>query len=426
MKSFYPILLIFCGLATACNNIEDTPSLERNTFIHFFEKGNQYTGQVADLDEDGFVVAANLSLGDLKTAIVITKTDALGNIVWEETIENASVSSIKTVSDGYLIFGDSIEVDPEAQSINDITKTKAQLLKMNKDSHQIVDRVTIKEKNDPTVDYNGNAINVDATGKIVLVGSLSSPNITTQFFVAGINPTTLDTLWTRKKTLIDRDYNNAKSVYFTSSGKIIWASSAVKVQQNTTRAYLTVPVVQPQSDFVNSSYFGENEENYYSAADIQETAVGFGIIGTYSSPSKDRANLYFVRADLNGTIIQGSERFFDGVRSADNTALSDKGTSESEDSGDALTATSDGGFLLAGSSLTTTSRGNGGRDIFLVRIDAFGNVLWNKIIGGAGDETVSTVRTTADGGFLICGSSSINGLSSAYIIKTDRNGEVKN
>ena len=425
MKSLYLLIFISFCLA-ACKDIEDAPALERNTFIRFFEKGDQYTGQVADIDDDGFIVAGNVQTTDLKTAIVVTKTDALGNIIWEETIENASVSSIKTVSDGYLIFGDSIEVDPTAQSINDITKTKAQLLKMNKESHQIIDRVTIKSRSDNTKDFHGYAVNVDASNNIVVVGSINTPTQSTQFFVAGINATSLDTLWTRKKELIDRDYDNSKSVYFTTSGKVIWASSAVKTQQNSVRAYLTIPVVQPQSDFVNSSYFGENEDNYYSAADIKETPIGFGIIGTYSTPSRDKANMYFVRANQNGTIIQGSEKFFDGVHSEDNSILTDKGISESEDSGDALTATSDGGFLLAGSSLTTTSRGNGGKDVFLVRIDAFGNILWNKIIGGAGDETVSSVKTTTDGGFLICGSSAINGLSSAYIIKTDRNGDIKN
>jgi hypothetical protein len=425
MKSFYIIgFTILCFIS--CKDIEDASPSDRKTFIRFFEKGSNYTGQMADVDDDGYIVAANLQEAQ-ETSIVITKTDFSGNILWEETIENASVSSIKSISDGYLIFGDSIEIDPTAASLNDFTKTKAQLLKMNKD-HQIVDRVVIKGKPTATefTDFHGNAVNIDASGTIIAIGSLEPPSQSTLFFVAGINPTTLDTLWTRRKDLIDRNYSNSKSVYFTTTGKIIWASAAVQAQQNTTRAYLTVPVIQPQSDFVNSSYFGENEDNFYSASDIQANAVGFGIVGTYSTPSLDKANMYFVRADQNGTIVPSSALFFDGVRSENNTSLTDKSISDSEDSGNALTATPDGGFLLAGSSLTTTLRGNGGKDLFLIRIDAFGNVLWNKIIGGAGDETVSSVKSTSDGSFIICGSSSINGLSSAFLIKTDRNGNIKN
>jgi hypothetical protein len=86
----------------------------------------------------------------------------------------------------------------------------------------------------------------------------------------------------------------------------------------------------------------------------------------------------------------------------------------------------DGGYLLAGSSITSTARGNGGADIFIIRIDPFGNMLWNQIIGGNGDESVSTVKETSDGGFLICGTLDLAGLTSMYVLKTDRNGELKN
>jgi hypothetical protein len=74
--------------------------------------------------------------------------------------------------------------------------------------------------------------------------------------------------------------------------------------------------------------------------------------------------------------------------------------------------------------LTTPGRGKGGKDIFLIKIDAFGNVVWNKILGGTGNETVSSIRETADGGLLLCGSNEVSGLSSIFIIKTDKNGEL--
>jgi hypothetical protein len=75
--------------------------------------------------------------------------------------------------------------------------------------------------------------------------------------------------------------------------------------------------------------------------------------------------------------------------------------------------------------LTTTTRGNGGLDIFLVKVDGSGNILWNKIIGGDGDETVNSIREAEDGGLVICGSNNLSGLSSIFLIKTDRNGDLK-
>jgi len=74
---------------------------------------------------------------------------------------------------------------------------------------------------------------------------------------------------------------------------------------------------------------------------------------------------------------------------------------------------------------TTLNRGKGGTDIFLVKVDAQGNVLWNKVLGGAGNETVNSIRETADGGLLICGSNDASDLSSIFVMKTDRNGEMK-
>jgi hypothetical protein len=75
--------------------------------------------------------------------------------------------------------------------------------------------------------------------------------------------------------------------------------------------------------------------------------------------------------------------------------------------------------------LTTPNRGNGGKDILLIKVTSQGEILWNKIIGGAGDETVSTIRETDDGGLLICGSNNVSGLSSIFMIKTDAKGELK-
>jgi hypothetical protein len=62
----------------------------------------------------------------------------------------------------------------------------------------------------------------------------------------------------------------------------------------------------------------------------------------------------------------------------------------------------------------------------LIKVDGLGNPVWNKLIGGGGDEFVSTIRETEDGGFLICGTSTISGFSNIFLVKTDEFGELKN
>ena len=62
--------------------------------------------------------------------------------------------------------------------------------------------------------------------------------------------------------------------------------------------------------------------------------------------------------------------------------------------------TPDGGYILLGS---TTSFGNGGSDIYLVRVDKFGNEIWSNTYGGPNDDKGKSIQITDDGGYAILG-----------------------
>lgn len=70
--------------------------------------------------------------------------------------------------------------------------------------------------------------------------------------------------------------------------------------------------------------------------------------------------------------------------------------------------TADGGYIIAGSStssasgdVTGTNHGNG--DIWIVKLDANGNKQWDKLMGSAEGEAANAIRQTADGGYIIAG-----------------------
>ncbi|WP_309607780.1 T9SS C-terminal target domain-containing protein, partial [Flavobacterium sp.] len=83
-----------------------------------------------------------------------------------------------------------------------------------------------------------------------------------------------------------------------------------------------------------------------------------------------------------------------------------------------IKTTSDGGFILAGTSnssnvnTTETSRNDkkeacrGGDDFWIIKLDAKGNEMWQKTIGGMGQEKLQSIVRTLDGGYVIAGSSS--------------------
>jgi hypothetical protein len=88
-----------------------------------------------------------------------------------------------------------------------------------------------------------------------------------------------------------------------------------------------------------------------------------------------------------------------------------------------MEATSDGGFIIAGS---TRSFGAGGSDFYLIRTDAGGDTLWHRTYGGTGTDYARGVRQTPDGGFIVVGSSDVSGAGDydAYVVKTDVAGDT--
>ncbi len=76
-----------------------------------------------------------------------------------------------------------------------------------------------------------------------------------------------------------------------------------------------------------------------------------------------------------------------------------------------IALTNDGGFILAGISSSPKSfdkktNAIGDADFWIIKLDANGNELWQKTIGGQAQEKVQSIRQTADGGYIIGGSSS--------------------
>jgi hypothetical protein len=95
-------------------------------------------------------------------------------------------------------------------------------------------------------------------------------------------------------------------------------------------------------------------------------------------------------------------------------------------------STQDGGFLLAGTSyspkgLDKKDDSKGGSDIWMIRINEFGDELWQKTIGTTSDEEARAVIQTTDLGFFVAGNvqNSTQGYGSkdVLIVKLDKNGK---
>ena len=84
--------------------------------------------------------------------------------------------------------------------------------------------------------------------------------------------------------------------------------------------------------------------------------------------------------------------------------------------------TSDGGFILAGRCQAPAFD----YDLRMTKLNSSGDIEWISAIGGSGDEQALSIKQTSDGGYIMAGwtNSFGSGQQDIYLIKTDQNGDV--
>ena len=170
------------------------------------------------------------------------------------------------------------------------------------------------------------------------------------------------------------------------------------------------------------NYFGgTNTDTCY---DVTETSDGYILVG--SSDSND--------VDINNN--KGSYDFWVLKINKQGTLLWEKSFGGTEiDEARAITKTDNGNFLIIGdtrSSNNQITQNNGGADLWLIKINTNGDLLWQKNYGGSSFDVGRSISKTIDGGFLISGSSrsgdnnfTNNGQNDALILKIDANGNIQ-
>jgi len=83
--------------------------------------------------------------------------------------------------------------------------------------------------------------------------------------------------------------------------------------------------------------------------------------------------------------------------------------------------TADGGYIVAG---YTYSYGVGSADVYLVKTDGSGNTVWTRTYGGSYGDEAFCVQQTADGGYIVAGGTNSFGVGTPnycnmYLVKTD-------
>jgi len=203
-----------------------------------------------------------------------------------------------------------------------------------------------------------------------------------------------DTLWTRTYGTVYNDWANY--VQRTSDNGFIIAGDFISGA-----GYYLIKT-DANGDTLWTKAYGTmgNEE----ASVILPENNGYVIAGTKGFGSYYNYNIMYV--NMNGEVDSASHSYSAGVNTSNYLK--------------SFIKTTDGKYLLAGYAFNNTD----GYFIYLVKTKTNGDTLWTKTYGGSGYDYAYSVRNTADGGYIIAGSTKIAGVDNALLIKTDSNGDT--
>ncbi len=202
--------------------------------------------------------------------------------------------------------------------------------------------------------------------------------------------------------------DGAGSVSITADGGYIIAGSTTRVDQEYSDALLVKTDVYGQIEW--SQWYGLEEWSEGFSEVIATPDGGYLCVGSHAnSQAKDEPNIYVIKTDATGKVLW--------QKSFGRTPFK-------PDSGSDLIPTSDGGYLIAGRSTTAQDE-----NAYLIKIDASGNLIWDKVYGGSAGENAASIKATGDGNYIFVGSSSSyktggTGDYDFYLVKIDATGNV--
>jgi hypothetical protein len=341
------------------------------------------------------IVGYTTSFGAGDTDVYLIRVDSLGTQQWDRQIggqyADHGSSIVQTADGGYAIGG-------STKSWQNVGDEKVLIVKTDPDG----DTVWTRREGGSNGRLDG-AYSIQQThgdGGYILVGRTEWP---AQLYLLKRHP---DGQAHWSKSLGWDDSNEIGfSVQQTSDGGYV----AVGTTDHHGRGhdvYLCKTSGNGDVEFCSTYCRGAGQQ-YDDGLSVRQTSDGGYIIaGFTASGGAGGQDVYLIKTNPDGS--KEWDRVYGG---------------QYDDQGRSVVETPDGGYLIAG---YTYSFGAGGSDVYLIRTDANGDTLWTRTFGGQNGECAYEIRRHYQS-YIIAGytSSSGAGKRDVYLIKVDANGNVE-
>ena len=237
-------------------------------------------------------------------------------------------------------------------------------------------------------------------GGFIVVGSSESSetgdvkgvnNGNSDFWVTRLN-STLEIVW--ENNFGTPIFDQALSVLQTPEGNYVVAGNSQSFDNDIILSSQGWILELNQSGTVKQEVKVDNS-GLAAICDIKPTSDG-GYVAVGYSISNNNGSADYLVVKLDASLVEQWSRNFGGSNKEEATSVY---------------PTKNGGFLVAGSSASSdidVGANHGGNDFWIVKIDAHGDLVWEKNLGGTNDDGASSVMETTDGGVIAAGHSISN------------------
>jgi hypothetical protein len=369
--------------------------------------GESATG-VVQTSDGGYAIAGWQTIYPALSDFWLVKTDASGNMQWNKTYDDSGrqdnpTGFVQTSDGGYAIAGYSGSL-----MLDDVTDFR--LVKTDPSGEAQWN----KTYSGATWDFAYGVIQTRDGGYAIAGGTRPEPDPLSHAVLLVKTDQTGNMVWNR--TCGGAIHDHAFSVIQTSDGGYTMtgfnSADAEEVYSDTD--VLLVRTNSVGDTVWNRTYGGAQVDVAYSV--VQTGDGGYALVGVTTSFGSGEYDAWLVkvRAEMNlehqrhlgGTgNIPGWTRTYGAA--TDEVAYS-------------MVQTADGGYALAGYKTAATL------DLWFVKTDWSGNLLWDVVYGGNQNEVAYAVVQAVDGGYAIAGytRSSGAGQDDFYLVKIDSAGNI--